>query len=317
MKQSRKAFTLVELLVVIAIIGILAGILMGTFSGGSESAKAAKCMANMRNLAQACQSYGANDTVWHQYPAAGSHEYMEVDNSGSQPKVVYKEVKGWISWYSKDSYRNQPTSHQGSGSWMTSMYSTDLDQNLFCITNGALWKFVGGNAKTYVCPSHAKAKGIKKGEPAWSYLMNSRFGWDYSMGSKCTGVNTLSFSGLDRADRVLLFSEVPFSGIGNWQPDGEGSGTECDCVLQYNGSIVGDNSSKAKGSETIGVNHKNGKLLFAHVAYADGHTEKLRIPFTGTIKKPQVNDNEIRNLTAWLCAGKDVSFDGKQYQKVD
>jgi len=312
----KQAFTLVELLVVIAIIGVLAGVLMGTFSGGSESARAAQCLSNMRNLAQACQSYGASDTIWHHYPAAGSHEYMQVDTGGSRPKVVYYEVKGWVSWYSQSAYKNQPSSHQASGAWMTSTYSTDEKERLFSLTNGALWRFVGGSTKTYVCPNHMKTMNLKK-EPIWSYLMNSRFGWDYSKGSKCTGVNVLTFGSLDNADKVLLFSEIPYSGIGNWQPQGEGASTDCDCVLQYNGSLVGDGSSKGSGHECIGVNHKNGKNLFAHVAFADGHTEKLRIPYGGSIKKPEIDDNNLRNLTAWLCVGKDVSLEGDQYKKMD
>ena len=54
----KKGFSLVELLVVIGIIGILAGVLMGVFSGGSDSARAARCLSNMKNLANACQTYG-------------------------------------------------------------------------------------------------------------------------------------------------------------------------------------------------------------------------------------------------------------------
>ena len=50
--MPRSGFTLVELLVVVAIIGILAGVLLASFSGGTEAARAAKCLSNMRNLAQ-------------------------------------------------------------------------------------------------------------------------------------------------------------------------------------------------------------------------------------------------------------------------
>ena len=50
--MKRKAFTLIELLVVIGIIAVLVVVLTGLFAGSTEQARAAKCLANMRNLAQ-------------------------------------------------------------------------------------------------------------------------------------------------------------------------------------------------------------------------------------------------------------------------
>ena len=47
MKTMKKAFTIIELLVVIGIIGVLAGVLMTSFSGGTESARAAKCLTTV------------------------------------------------------------------------------------------------------------------------------------------------------------------------------------------------------------------------------------------------------------------------------
>lgn len=312
----KKAFSLVELIVVIAIIGVLAGILLSTFTGGTESARAATCLANMRNLAMACQTYAAEAK---HYPPAGSLEYMSVDESKmNDPQVRYNEYKGWISWNSKGVYHAnpRPTSHSSSSSWMVSMYTTDIEAGTYCLTNGALWKFVGANRKTFVCPNHVRGR---KTPPFWSYLMNSSFSWDFTKGGEATGDLRIEYGTLDRADRRLLFGEVPFSGIGTWQPEGSGSGTDCDGVLQFDGSVVSSKSPMLSGSENIGVNHKNGQHLFAHVAFADGHTEKFRIPYSGSIKNPQIDDGSLRQLTAWLCAGLDVSFDSKSktYQKVD
>ena len=67
----KKGFTLVELLVVIGILGILSAVLIGSFAGGTESARAVKCLTNMRNLATACQTYGMS---YGFYPLAGSIE---------------------------------------------------------------------------------------------------------------------------------------------------------------------------------------------------------------------------------------------------
>ena len=46
----------------------------------------------------------------------------------------------------------------------------------------------------------------------------------------------------------------------------------------------------------------------AHVAFADGHTEKILEPRDGGL--------DAKELTALLCEGKDVSFDGSGYQEV-
>ena len=59
--SSKSAFTLIELLVVIGIIGILAGVMLGFFSGTTDAARATECMNNMRALAQAVNSYAAQD----------------------------------------------------------------------------------------------------------------------------------------------------------------------------------------------------------------------------------------------------------------
>ena len=44
----------------------------------------------------------------------------------------------------------------------------------YCLTNGVIWKYVGGNSDVYVCPSHTKAMG----KVWWSYEMNGYFGGD-------------------------------------------------------------------------------------------------------------------------------------------
>ena len=312
------AFTLIELLVVIAIIGILAGIILASVSGGSDAARTARCLTNMKNLASACQSYGA-DTGY--YPLAGSVEYMTIPRStrgARNIEPVYREMPGWISWNSAGSYRGSTKSHIASSGWMLSTYTTDDDQALYCLTNGAIWKYVSGNRETYVCPLHR----IKKGGGAkigWSYLMNAYFGWDTSEGSSAKSENgcRLSYAGLASADKVLLFSEIPFDGsIGSWQPDTEGAGIDGDCVLQFDTSVTANMGGNGKatggrGGENIGFNHKNGKQACANIVFADGHVEKLRLPKGG------MSDSQLRELTAWLCKGVDVSFDGSQYLKND
>lgn len=314
--KVRQGFTLIELLVVIAILSVLIGILTVSVSGGTESARSAQCLANMKNLASACQTFGAENG---RYPHAGSIEYMTIDESDgiAHVKSRYHEEPGWISWNSQQAYKNAPSSHQASSAWMLSMYSDDVEATTYCLTNGALWRYVSGNRETYVCPSHKKK--MKKSPPHWSYLMNGYFGWDTSEGSEAESqhFDRIDYGHLEKADKVLLFSEVPFAGVGGWQPQGGGSGTDCDCVLQFDTGVSaktgmkGVNKGQNGGNETIGFNHKNGKTTFAHVVFADGHTEKLQLPKGG------ISDSELKNLTAWLCMGVDISFNGKQYQKME
>ena len=318
-----KAFSLVELLVVIGIIAVLAGVLLATFGGSSESARAAQCLSNMKNLANACQTYGMNTG---RYPNAGSVEIMKMDDSQGRNRVraAYKERPGWISWDSAGKYTQEGgVSYSHSANAPIGLYCADLKQSTHALTNGCLWKYVAGNRSTYVCPKHALK--MREYKVNWSYLMNSNFGWDTSNGSRSyseNGGGHTVYGSLANADKMLLFAEVPFMGYSSWQPEGTGGSTETDAILQFTASEresgdKGANQSSAGGNETIGANHLIGKNLYAHVAFADGHCEKLRIPYTGNAKKPQVDDGNLKELTTWLCAGKDVSLNGKKYEKLE
>ena len=334
----KKAFSLVELIVVIAIIGVLAGILFTSFSGGTESARAAKCLTNMRNLSQAAIGFATrkqnvSGSSAQAYPAAGSRAVMSplVSSDGS---IIYLEDVGWISWLSKDDpYHMHRRSNGGHGSKSfvavpnVSAYSTKADDPdaLFALTNGLMWGAVNGNRETYVCPEHQRVCAKKGITVNWSYVMNAYFGYDYTDGGDAVGIGihsgrvTLNSS---RLERTLLFAELPFNDheIGgaalppNFTP---APSPENDCVLQYKaGTIDGEEfENNWKGTpESIAFNHRSGKRGWcAHVAFADGHTEKLLLPKGGLSKT---------DLTALLCGdddrhgGKDISFNGTEYQKL-
>lgn len=308
---ARRAFTLVELLVVIGIIAILTGVLFSVMGKGTESARAAKCLSNLRSLAQgvnaAAMEYG-------HYPLAGSIQTINV--SGNH--LVYDENVGWISWLSN---RNDPFAHQSGSAKPTSPVKVDVckfdEQNeenaLFAVTNGSVWKAVNRNRDVYVCPTHVlhclEHLGVR---PNWSYVMNGKFGYDYSQGKKAVGT-PVNYGGLRRADRMILLAELPtLDPLTGDDLSGKGDEYQKDCTLQYKGTVNGETYGKQWGgkSETIGFVHRTNKgRLSAHVAFADGHVEKLLAP-------KDKGGLSIEQLTIVLCEGKDYSFDGSQYKDV-
>lgn len=315
----RRGFTLIELLIVIGIIGILSGILLTQFSGASESAMSAKCMTNMRNLAVAAYTAaGANRDG--NFPAAGSYEYF----SGSG-RTRHERV-GWISWvHDKGVYGSKTTTHKSSPSWTQYLTYPDgnkneRDRHRQALTNGVLWAYCGRNSETYVCPKHVKACREDKSKlvPAWSYVMNSLFGYDETKGSgtmiwsgqTLSAITSRAGGGVKlAADRVLLFAEVPFTKIersaGSVQNsvELEGSTAEFDCTLQY------DDQKWSGTKECIGFNHKSARRYVAHVAFADGHVASLMLP-------KDMSETEVRDLTTWLCQGDEIYFSGKAYERV-
>lgn len=290
---------MIELIVVIGIIGILMAVLIGTFSGSTESARAAKCLSNMRNLAMAVQSV-AMETAY--YPYAGSFDQYQ--GTGSKRKTVQKS--GWISW-----------SSEGPGGKYISPYDTGPIVREFSITNGTLWASMHGARESYVCPGHVRyAKDNKLGDPLWSYAMNAYFEWASKSDPRYHDHHGRWYRSFGRSDRHLLFAELPYATAESgshavFQPGSKSKAAakDNDPVLQYDGCEGG-------GNEAIGFNHKEGKNATAHVCFADGHVEKFRAP-------KSFSEANAKELTKWLCRpvdekgqAFDISFDGKRYQKV-
>ena len=306
--KSKLGFTLIELIVVIAIIGVLAGVLIASLSGSGDSANAARCLANLKNLASACQTYGMSN---RHYPSAGNIVFLSLKRDNGRWRNNYTESPGWISAMSKDMYPS--TSYSKAPS--VSLYSDDEEASSFALTNGALWKYVSGNRNTYVCPLHAKKGGKTGVQPNWSYLMNAYFSWDRN-GRSFTDDPRTEYGHLSRADKRLLFSEVPFSGFNTWEPEGTGGSTDTDAILQYSASGIDSGtsgkSSGGGGIEQLGVNHKKGREAFAHVAFADGHVEKLRIP----VKNGKPDTSQMAELASWLAVGYDCAYNEGSYRRV-
>lgn len=294
----KKAFTLVELLIVIGILGVLMGVILSQFGGATESSRLAVCQSNMRNLAQACQSYAMSEGY---YPRAATSEYITMNNDGEMRYGIYS---GWIGRTNDHDNRKEKESHISGNN--ISCYASNEDARA-AITNGTLFASMSHDFKGYVCPSHSRSSLVKSSNltPCFSYAMNAYFGYDSSNGSEATvsyGDRGCNYGSLKRADRRLLFAEIPFTSAQSAKV-GTAYDPELDCVLKYNDGESGS-------PEAIGFNHKSGKLTIAHVVYADCHTARISMP-------KGAGDGDLRELTEWLCKGYDVVYVGGKYEKVD
>ena len=295
-------FTLIELLLVIGIIGILTTVVLAQFGGATASAKATKCKANMKNLAVAVQNAAMEHKDGY-FPAAGSYKFIWFEEGNA----VYPTHRGWIGWSQVHDNRKS----KGGGSSI-SFASGDAELLRLAVTNGAIWKAIGGALASYQCPVHDEAcLKANKRHPGWSYVMNQMFGFDSNYGSgpqlrlagrTLESVNQMYFEGKGwrsgSADRLLLFSEIqgvdiPEQGL---RANVDGGGTEGDSVLQY------------EKNEVIGFNHQvTGKRWIAHVAFADGHVGRMFLPRGGL---------SLTEITKALCMGHELTFDGSKYEDV-
>lgn len=305
--KEKKGFTLLELLIVIGIIAVLAGVMLAQFSGSSESALAATCMNNMRTLCNAVMADASKESY---YPSAGPYQFREENVN------TLSWWQGWIGHSKGD--QKVSCYHEG---------TDDGSAQYYAITNGSIWHAISGQSGAYLCPAHTKyCKQQKKPTPSWSYAMNSYFGWDlrkaadivggrreYGAGSLTFRYNSSPTSRKRPVEKVLLFAEIPYVEHGVQKPEwSTGAGKENDAILQY--PPAGDENQKANkasdgAGEIIGFNHKAGNDYSAHVAFADGHCTKIVMPRAAT-------EENLKNLTTWLCTGVEYTFNGSKYEKV-
>lgn len=294
----KRAFTLIELLIVIGIIAVLAGSLLIAGRGSTERGRAAKCATNMRNLAAASISYSVSNGGY--FPCAQSGYEVKADTSFGGGGLGYTVVPGWIRFL--DEGETYPMKSKGSAQ-ECSFACPDKDQIDYARTHGAIWTAIGGNGSSYVCPAFldaCRAAGTR--DPGWSYQMSAYFG--YSPDKLAYKINMHE---LQRADRMLLFAEIPClvpKADEKNAPDlppvnlTGGNGTaECDGCLLY---------KSMGGSESIGFNHRGNRRIFGHVAFADGHVEQITAP----------KDGKFIELTDWLCRGYDVVFQNGSYEEI-
>lgn len=341
----KKGFTLIELIVVVGIIAILMSVLVVNMTSATESARAVKCLGNLKSLAQAVHQYGSSTGGESYFPLAGSREFMAEGISGNNVNLTFYELPGWINWMSKKGsqddkkdrnamsgkYRTLDSRRSAGGtivgfaqsSWYVSAYETKNtnakdSKRLWCIKRGGLWDYTGHNFDCYLCPNHVRKTGPEKTEPVWSYAMNAYFGWTTNV--KNFGLRGLGRPGVEygagtAADRRLLFAELQWEDwIPGVTPDFSATaGYDNDCILQYR------DCSSTHDNEIIGFNHKSGRDLVAHVAFVDGHVDKIVLPTKpGKKNQPEMSKAQLQELTQWLCTGKSVRYNGssRRYEEL-
>jgi len=129
-KTRISGFTLIELLVVAAIILVLAGMLFPAIKKVRESARATKCVSNLRQLQLAALNFANGGSV----PVSSSSPVK--DGYGN-----WNESKGWVAWQNGWNPSATPGTYVQTGG-----------AGISCITNGTLYGFTRGQ-DIYMCPT--------------------------------------------------------------------------------------------------------------------------------------------------------------------
>lgn len=311
MKWRDRGFTLVELLVVISIIGILAAALVVPVNNMRETARAVKCKANLRNLAQAALNYSVDRNYM---PFAGPYEWVDSYRSSSgEYRRQVKLNRGWVNWTRSDGgVEEWPKAYEGGNSRSAKgsmVVRYDGRAGFNSVTNGALWGYMGKDIKSYVCEAHKRLvweRLRQRPEIHRSYAMNCYFGYNYKYQPITHGwrhIHANSLSARGSASTLLLFAELPSE-----QSD---ANNFTDGVIET--EIRGFNKGRGipnPPEEKIGFNHAVGKRRVAHVAFADGHVDVLQYT-------PQVvgSDSRIKVLTYLLCNGDEVAVNPDEWRK--
>ena len=312
----QKGFTLVELMVVIAIISILAAALITSFSKIQNGARATKCKANLRALAQATQSYGV---AGNHFPAAGSYEWVPAT---TRKDPIWRVRRGWVAWTqgsgpgwpwgaapTDSDQKKSDLGHDGSYTERVKSMSLSIcygDAAYISLTNGALWGLIGRDSSVYVCSAH---KSIT--EPLFhkkvyrSYIMNGFFKYwdnDHNEGGEEHRVEDILISG--RAANLLMFAELPAHGASVGDRRFTGSALKYDKMEDKEEEDGWNNGER----HAIGFNHLIAKRWVGHVAFTDGHVEGLVLPSKAKENDaPKYDHKDIRNLTGLLCNGREIT----------
>ena len=193
--KSNRAFTLIETLVVVVIVVILMGLLVPVVTKMRRVADKNNCRNNIKQLYVAVDNWMVDGAGGRRLPHAVSWENYD------DKKEKWVHHKGWVAWgtWTENNRQKRYKWHIGDGAGMTIAYS--------CVTNGALWKYVGSESMAgvdiYACPTFKKDSDLNtlsgNGEVIWNYCM-------------FTNAGNKSYLGVTNATRLPVFGERRFTG---------------------------------------------------------------------------------------------------------
>ena len=186
-KPRVHAFTLVELLVVLAIIGILAAILLPTFSRARAKAQTVVCMNNLKQLTIAFHSYvtDSGDRIMANHAAVGAGS---IDGPGWVAGIMSYENDPYIPSFGKTEATNWVLFATGNESTRTTYFNVPRSY-------GSIGPYAK-NPKIYKCPSdesYSIFDGVKE-QRVRSYTISP-------------AMNSPSFGGI-AGNRMVLLSQV-------------------------------------------------------------------------------------------------------------
>ncbi len=313
--KRKTGFSLLELIVVIGVLAVLGTIMMGQFGKSMASARNVKCLSNLRTLTQA-------------YLNCHGQEYLRATCAESYNTEIgvpqYVISAGWIMWYA-DSYENNPSPIKMTQMGMYGPQGDrhDEERRMKCIKSSRMWDAVRHSHNAYLCPLHADITQQRSGgklKPYWSYILNGYFRWakDDEPGDVQANKGRQSLAEGPFAsvpDLFMIFCETQMEPIkGLPEPEYTEKYTlGTDMVMQYDGE-EGLIEYGGGDPEVIGFNHTVGNKRTAHISFADGHVEQLTLPLVGKGKDATADLANLRDLTAWLCGGASITFDGGFYR---
>jgi prepilin-type N-terminal cleavage/methylation domain-containing protein len=130
-RADQRAFTLIEVLVVVAIIALLVAILLPSLARARDQARTMACRSNLKQL-----FYG-----WHMYAQ---------DNNNRYPGSTHDFGYDWLG------YDNHVLKEDAAG-------------HARAPEDGAIWKYMSGQAKAYSCPAVSPPRWADPGFWFYSY----------------------------------------------------------------------------------------------------------------------------------------------------
>ena len=309
-RQFAAAFTLVELLVVIGIIALLIGILLPALNRARESARQAKCLNNMRQIAVATVMFASENKGL--MPARGGSSVLRRNESGNFVSVAATDTGNlqstwdWIAWQRKI----DPVSGANSTGADQNITYSGLTRNL-----GFKWIASPDDAQgilnvhkinptmesLYRCPSDSyevrwNSNDSSTGAYNYSYAINVYYAYPIEAGgARVDGSFSGKISSIKNASQKIMFVCQDDKTIddGAYKPDPAkwdltGKDTYTDLVASRH------ESRSKKATNKFNENEKKEEAR-GNVSFCDGHAEffsrkdAMRAKYTGSPTKDPDN----------------------------